>query len=424
MRALIPKGLRLDQTPYVLKSTRKRVDRLSHLAWIVGTLSNIYSTMDEDELSKQLGYYVPLYSQLLREFIGDGYVEALDCLIECGIVVHGEYRGYDDCLYEYAPGKSNLYALSDDVRLRIVEPFALPKRFQDKVNAFQDKRISDTLVHDGWLEPFHEQLKRLTIRKGDALTFIKQKYDAGLSDAGKRNSRLHNIERLAQGQRGVNVQFKYVPNCGRLFTSLTSVAKDLRPFLYVPGLTLVIVDVKSCQPFIVSALCARETGEYLPCLDASLNGTFYDPFIGPGQTKEDIKKLVLAALFDRHTNPVRREMNEMIKAVYPTMWDWVVRMEKKHGHAWLPIQMQRLEGTLILQRVCGDLFKRYPGEFFATIHDAVVCDESRAGEVSELIAFHALKMFGFAPQTDTKIVTLCDAKIEHTSLSWKLMNMA
>lgn len=180
---------------------------------------------------------------------------------------------------------------------------------------------------------------------------------------------------------------------GRVFSPLTNLPRELRPFLRVEGVErLGLLDVRNSQPFVMCALYAEATGDGGP-LKVAAAGMFYEVVNErrPELSRSEIKVGVLASIYGRRMKPTREAGRGLVEA-FPELWDWVCR--QRAGAVHLAVRMQRAEASWVLPVAC-ELAKG--GAFVATLHDALLIDQRRECEAREALAAAAFERWGVRP---------------------------
>lgn len=179
---------------------------------------------------------------------------------------------------------------------------------------------------------------------------------------------------------------------GRVFSPLTNLPSELRPFLRAEGVErLGLIDVRNSQPFVLSALYAKATNDRGP-LNVAASGQFYEAVQAHCSLgRDEVKRGVLVAIYGSSLRP-RSKAGRALVAAFPGLWDWICRERVRPTH--LAVRMQQAEAAWVLG-VAVELAKR--GTFVASIHDAILINSTQADEVCEALAGAAFERWGVRP---------------------------
>lgn len=181
---------------------------------------------------------------------------------------------------------------------------------------------------------------------------------------------------------------------GRVYSPLTNLPRDLRPFLQLRGGgRLCLVDIRNSQPFVLAAMYADATKDKGP-LKAAAAGSFYEVVNArrPDMSRDEVKLDVLRSIYDNRLTPKCEGGRALVEA-FPAFWDWVCRERSKAG-PHLALRMQKVEADWVLRVACA-LAKG--GRFIASIHDAFLIDEARRDEVESALSAAAVERWGVGP---------------------------
>ena len=365
--------------------------------------SFIWMLMDSDEG----GRVMP--TSYIREWWGVRMLPIIRDLIDAGVVERVPYISSNGRPYYYRTASE--FNAGEAMRYRLTSSYSeLPETYLTACPAIE-KRVSEVRIIDEVRtlaagEPFkamRDDLRAMIMDVDAARAYV--------SGLGRGRASLHRSYIISEWEhhaQGGQVLFNLNDNCGRLFTTLTKTPKDLRPFLGVPGLDLVSLDICNSQPFLLAALSGCDR-----VLNLAASGLFYDHFAGLLGVGRDEVKSAFFALFYSHPNwmpaggwyvnkhvsasmQCKNELDALFLASYPEFREWSIIQRVKNGYKFLALEMQRKEAAYIFEAV-----KRYKaacGGFVATIHDAVVIDRGGAGLMGGVCEALAVEMFGKAPR--------------------------
>lgn len=243
--------------------------------------------------------------------------------------------------------------------------------------------------------------------------------------------------------------FGFTPDkFGRVHTNLTNLKRELRQYLNYQGQELSHIDVRNSQPLMLSVLlfhcylhdgrlqslhsfsplkdifknlnlpepgrfspasitlspegikplpprplrCARhlfitapeDVWEYVSLCE---KGLFYEELMkGLGIAEEDrneFKKDFFARIFYCKNGYHTPESN-YFRDRFPNVAQ-VVRELKAKDHSWLPTMLQRVEASVIINRIIRRMMNEYPNIFVSTIHDSVLTTTEHAGLVEGIM---------------------------------------
>lgn len=357
--------------------TRADADKLR---WILSTCLRQASKSNNPQQA------FPLSSRVLKVYCGRGYARLRDYLCEVGAIEAVRYRNGA----RYFDGHAMLFRMPAEVFngerewVRVSGWFA--KRARNTKRALADEVISE--LHGG--RELLRCLDRVSLDAGGALEYVS------LFEGLEAREWVRARELCV---RGFNTDLtKYQKRTGRLYSPLTNLPKDLRPFVRVRGVDgpLCGVDAVNCHPFILSALYAEETGAQEPLKYAS-NGTFYGE-VGarcPGVSRDEVKRGVLVALYDWRSRPGSRVGKALVQA-FPDFWAWVCEQDRRAGSRdHLANRISRVEGEWFLQAAVQ--MHRDTGAWVGTIHDCLVVPVAYRELARMYLEAYPLKRWGVVP---------------------------
>lgn len=420
--------------------------------WFIHSI-NIRTTLVESSPDA----FTPLNSNILKSVLGNYPVKELShrpfsfilrFLKKHNIVeVEKNKKGND----KYLAGKeSKNYRLTD--RWRFLHPrqfMLLDERFTVHLKKQKEADFDPTL---NYLSANAMNLKSLRIDLSGAVKSLEICYDTKLVDY-IRNKRVNEIiinndkdERedyyTFQRQFILSLQFNYyLQQCRRSHvnyrfnTTLTSLKKDLRKFIYLPGTSerLMILDCKNSQPLLFYPLVLEYfEGEIKKDVEnygyLTQEGGFYE-FIAE-KANEDIsnykdrdrlKKELFKQVFYNKLVPGWNDGKylKIFKKEFPSVWEVIHHYKNtkvlSKGPRELAIGMQRKEAEIWLDTITKALYEKYPDIFFTTIHDSIVCLESDVEKVMKEIKLGYNK-FGLLPCISLEVFSENKQPTEETNI--------
>ena len=163
------------------------------------------------------------------------------------------------------------------------------------------------------------------------------------------------------------------PQTNRLYYNITGLPRELRKYLSLDGDALCEVDIKCCQPYLMSFFYKdlpshnAEKHRYLEVVKSDFYG-YMAKSSGHNIARDDAKRLVYTyVLFDKVRD---HPMWQAFAKEFPLLAR-IVAMKKTTKHNRLSIHLQNLEASWMFKRVIRTLSKA--GIFAATVHDSVIC---------------------------------------------------
>jgi hypothetical protein len=208
-----------------------------------------------------------------------------------------------------------------------------------------------------------------------------------------------------------------VDDTGRFYTSLTNLWKNLRHLLLIQNEPLVEIDVSSCQPLMLSLMVEPfvPRGECIRFRELTESGKLYDEVAKfTGRPRDKAKRGFLSFLcaeiprngfHDRCSKAsLRTLILEWFKASFPEIANYLIEtktseqsrtqmnteIRRKAGkrtcaYAITAFEMQRLEAEIMIEGVCAQFLTKYPDEFIAPVHDAVLVQEKMRFAAEEIL---------------------------------------
>lgn len=328
---------------------------------------------------------VRLYAPYLKHMMGRRYRDIIAAMLESSVIHRTPYRRGQ---HSFGYLLDNRFVLDRHVRVD-VRNTKLIARIDER------RREAHKKARECFL-PIHKRLfrlqRQLTVDTAQAARLLKT-IPVGSNPFDAQGILLANI---------ADRQFKMTigPSSGRIFNSITSMSRMVRPALRIDGEPLVGVDVCCCQPALLGMLIrgrlqpaqSAKSGKHskvLRCLsavlpvlpadcadvrafaDLSSRGSLYDflQMALPGIARPLLKRRLLCDVFGKRGD-YPSEVETAFVREFPNVHRFI-REVNREDHAALLRTLQRCESLLVIEEVCDQLVQRHPEEFAITIHDAV-----------------------------------------------------
>lgn len=350
---------------------------------------------------------VPLSAVILRRNIGNGYRAAIGALVSAGIIEGVKYaRG---AVYSVKRQECKLYRYTSRYidRVCVTQPFGevMAARIRSWIIS-ENKHTEVTRPELMVLRDGMRSVKFDVMAARDQVARMRDTYTAQ-----QYNVRMSAIARMDAIQRGDVFPFHFQENCGRLFTSLTNLPKDL--LMYVrggDGERMVELDVANSQPYFLSVMAARD-GIVCRSMDACSAGVFYDAFTDriTGYTRDEIKQEVLAIVYDSEWRVRREDRSELTdkcarvwRECYGNLYEYVQKYKRGRRGRELAKMMQRKEGELVL--TAARIFAEHrPGVSIFTRHDSISVPEVYGEYIERLLTSLSADIFTSSVKVRRKV---------------------
>lgn len=404
-------------------------------------------------ISRESGW-CPVRSVTLKSMIGDGYKKTIDQLIALGVIelqmnpITGR-KNYAPKLFSLKYRVLLGVGTSNDPRKYRVEQITNPHVVK-KISYFYQAQYRNQLKEFKEKSPWY--LPNLNFIEG--LYFEDSVFDFANSQGDKSDYYLGVINEFNNGTGKFIVQDNF---SGRIHTHICAIPKLLRPYLRHQNFEgpLLITDVKSAQPFLISALLYHPNlieqliPEFIPVIDKltpfqskpdvwlfyedCASGNFYPKWMKlTGLSKEEAKTNLFKHVFyssaSNHNQNInireeRLKMRLAFSTMYPNVYKALVSLKrirrkvlpfvyeltkkgKKEGRMYVVPNMmaQRLEVAILLNyitRKCNE-----EGILCCTIHDAWILEgtESNLAKFNLVFADTFQKLNIKAPQLATELL--------------------
>jgi len=230
----------------------------------------------------------------------------------------------------------------------------------------------------------------------------------------------------------------------RFHTAITNCPKPLRNYITIGGQNLVSIDIKNSQPYMLLALfepnnfkkrgnttqhylslpttllstlnissiilrhssVIQDSKEFQEYKNMVTNGSIYDEFvdlvdIGQGELEagfsaRDTIKFRFMLCFYSHNGCNSSGMKSAFRSKFPKIYALICDLKQK-DHTTLSILLQRVESTLVLDKICGRISFEFPKIPLFTIHDSILTTPNNVEYVKSIIEEECEKYIGIAP---------------------------
>jgi hypothetical protein len=136
------------------------------------------------------------------------------------------------------------------------------------------------------------------------------------------------------------------------------------------------------------------------------NGTIYDDFandfkfkgeLPKGKTKRDVVKKLFMHCFYSENGAFSGGLKTLFATKFPKIYKMMCAI-KENDHTALSIALQRIESTLVLEKICGRIAKENPNIPLLTIHDSILTTPEHVEYVVSIIKSVLEENIGIAPK--------------------------
>lgn len=351
----LPKAAYAEVLSKYTKSNHK--DFTDHYLYIINVVT--YGTMMDKRYTKE-SFYPVKHERLTHVISKTNTKKILTDLVKWDIL---EYDNH------YIAGVKCIgYRINPIFNDKMFQYTVKDKLINKKVQAHRDTLYSLNMLEKGdlWIS-----LNDLRIDAPRAMKFIRNKYTLNSNEYQQRK---YSIDKIVAKEF-----FMTTDKSGRIHTNLTSLASELRKFLYLEtGETLGEADITNSQPlFLYCALTKADTvdrKELKEYGDLVISGEFYETLNTAGVDRNVFKKQVLVFLFDKNRSASKVGM--AFKAKFPNIYKYIWDQKVKNFKV-LALILQREEANFIVGMCVPAFLKANGYGFVNTIHDSlmVVCDD-------------------------------------------------
>ena len=217
-----------------------------------------------------------------------------------------------------------------------------------------------------------------------------------------------------------------VDDTGRFYTSLANLKKEIRWLLTIDGESLCEVDIRACQPLCLSLIVQPHVSveEFVEFRRLAETREIYDRFnevtgltgdeakvaglaflCGPAPSNGSMERVLNAEQTGDRTGLNPKELIYLwFRKTFPEIAAFLVtskssvqsskkmntperRRAKKNTAAYgiTSFEMQQLEASMIIEKVCKEFIAKFPDRFVGSIHDAVLCPRDLVEHVVEIM---------------------------------------
>lgn len=461
----------------------KRLNVIDAMHYILHTIIQMDSRQDKRQEIDDTGHY-GLSSKILKENCGRHYKYA-GCILEKNSVISinpsyqvgKKHKGY--CLIgAYARSETKVVELSDGGTTKKKHLQQYYER--ERANNIELDKIGFITK---WYDKYH--LKVDEVKAHYFIEFYKSKLQAQIPQNTTRDD-AHNIQNrintryntaMSAVKRIINGEFALyrLGKDNRLHSSVTSIMKEFRSFLLYNGESLIGIDVKSSQPYLLTQLLKTATYDpghpfsieqlypelyksmaelgpnssmhdtiimlitYDPpkashltrnFLDIEWTGDFYKELIDLESTmdipdkqrvfkvRSDVKKIIMLSFYSKSWKKKYIDTWKRFSTLFPleaNIIEYFNQLSREDSANYLPILLQRLESKLILDIVCLEIGQQLPDAPIIPIHDAILTTPGYVQRVQEIIKNTIWRVTGIEP--GLKLDNTTAAQIEEELLN-------
>lgn len=408
-----------------------RVDRLLLIIHLLNALP-ARSKRIADMVKKNDGF-VPLKAERLRKEGIHNYNQYFKYLTDRGVIESDN---------SFVRGKkARWYRFTAKYRQKVIK-VVVTKKMKGSMETFLSMhRLKKKYPFLRWFD-----IGKLEIDMPKATEYLEDTYDQA-DDILKFN---YNYIACSQID---SMDFHYTADntSQRLHTNLTSLKKELKPYITFDGSQLVGVDVKNAQPFFSTVVLSKEffysedkfsigkifgketdkkeTREAIQAMQGKgrettitllksfgeaerqnirwfiqlvSTGSVYEAFMlkyrelwGKSIDRDKAKKRFIKQLFAEQKHYIRERA--VFIALFPTVYRVFMTLTDGHRNG-LAILLQRIESYLILEKVCKQISKERPDLPIFTIHDNVATLKGSEDYVATVIKSILREYIGYEPE--------------------------
>ena len=447
-RILLPKNLDLQQ---LLEENPPAYSfRQDHFAYIIYLIIHLSGRQREEKVAAG---WTALSITTLRE---QGIAQASKILTHLE-----EVLGVIECDHKYKPGeKCKWYRLAHPYKVVGFQEYTITQSaFLTRLKKNELERKQTAKQHSHLTKHFNENLTidtdaaihTINMQYEEQIALPPEERKKNKNGIGKDPYTVYSysysaIHKFSEQSFSYNVS----DTNKRLNTNLTSIPKIVRPHITYSGEPLANIDLKNSQPFLSLVLLqpwfyetntSNQEGGRLDfsCISPSvrqsipmLSDTSYSPtsplmlhkitettdnvivtnysrLVCSGElydhilkemndstmNRDDVKRDFLRAMYsdNRFTQcPVKRMFRQLFPEVYQ-----LFTLFKKHERKALPLMLQQIEATLILERVTRRIAEEFPDLPIYTIHDSVVTLMAYRKHIEQIMQEEIVRAIGFKP---------------------------
>ncbi len=349
-----------------------------------------------DSMYHEWDGFIPIYSKSMRKIITTkDYGRVKKELLESGIIT---------CDWSYSNFNSNRftmkYALTDIHRF--TEPTVYENsniRFINKLNNLNLKRRS-TLTPV--LKKLEDKLFEVDFDDVSASNYVKSTVFKNSESKGAREIGIS----IMKNRPSSNYYLHEGPISKRIFSPITSLPRDLRPYLSFQGRSLWDVDISCALPTLFNTylidLNYNDVKEYRYL--TSDNGENYGLYDYLGElwnenNRDEVKILKMVLLFGRG-NTIRDHRSKFNDA-FPNVHNIIKKMKRK-SYKILSTILMKMEREIMIDTVANNLLERNDKIPLLTIHDGILTTEEYSEIIKSRIQKEIKNRIGLIPKVKIK----------------------
>lgn len=360
------------------------------------------------EMSLYLGYEagVQINAQRHQRLVGSRHHKAIiNILLKARLIV--KVRGYK------VEERCNSYRLTDasmsgweehPLWWPVVKAVCVKKASIDKVardagipfdsaalNRLKMDCVKFTLPSDLDMEAIVAEQAEIALRKAKAKRRNKDLSDQA-QEAIRRRSRFACTIACERYLADPLSLFRLGGESQRLFHPIALMPQRLRARLRCLGESVVTLDIRCCQPFLLGLLLRDNGGSPIPPTEfedymrLTVSGRFYEELgcrLTPPVSREEAKRLCYRDLFFGKQKKHTPDIVKAFAARFPAMGRALTLLRQTSDS--LAGELQRSEARLIVGRVLPVLQAAFPLHPITIVHDAVMVPRSIAAKVQALM---------------------------------------
>ncbi len=189
----------------------------------------------------------------------------------------------------------------------------------------------------------------------------------------------------------------YKNGTNRIYSSVASLPRDIRPFLRFEDKKLVSVDIRACQVALLASFYELgDEEEKAEFIDTLFKKDIYVAISkNTNLSRDDAKEAMFKIMFGQ-LNLHRGEIYDEFSRLFPVLAERIVEKKKKDGYKSVSKQMQTFEARVMIQGALQELIMVRDLPAFS-IHDSILCLKEDVSLTKEIIIRHFTEIMGFAP---------------------------
>jgi hypothetical protein len=195
----------------------------------------------------------------------------------------------------------------------------------------------------------------------------------------------HHLENIAHGR----LRFWVCPISGRVYYPMANLPKVFRAEALIDGESVKEIDISACQPTLLATLYPADCPEKARYLALTQSGRFYETIAGwinRSWPRDEAKTQFFNQIaYGSYYCSDDYELLVPFTARFPVLANEISEI-KRRGNAILPLRMQKLEATIVIDGACGECAKRKIRVL--PVHDSLICRAEDVIVVKEIFARH------------------------------------